>query len=42
MKIVILGSHGTGKTTLSKKLYGYLAEHYRPEIKAVKIFGKKI
>lgn len=37
MKIVILGSHGTGKTTLSKRLHGYLMENYPLKVGAVKI-----
>lgn len=37
MKIVVLGSHGTGKTTLAKKLYGYLAVNYNLNVNSVKL-----
>jgi nicotinamide riboside kinase len=36
MKIVILGSHGTGKTTLTKRLHGYLQNNYELRIESVK------
>lgn len=32
MKIVILGSHGTGKTTLTRQLYNYLRKEYEMKI----------
>jgi len=32
MKIVILGSHGTGKTTLTRQLFNYLKEEYGVKI----------
>ncbi len=32
MKIVILGSHGTGKTTLTRKLFNYVKEEYGMKI----------
>ncbi|MEI8361348.1 MAG: ATP-binding protein [bacterium] len=35
MKIVVLGSHGTGKTTLSKRLLGYLRDNYQFTIEKV-------
>jgi hypothetical protein len=36
MKIVVLGSHGTGKTTLTKRLYGFLKDSYPMQIESVK------
>jgi len=42
MKIVVLGSHGTGKTTLTKRLLGYLREKYEFQIEKVsRIDGNK-
>ena len=35
MKIVIMGSHGTGKTTLAKRLLGYLRDNYEFKIEKV-------
>lgn len=35
MKIVILGSHGTGKTTLAKRLLGYLRDNYEFKIEKI-------
>lgn len=32
MKIVILGSHGTGKTTLTRKIFNYVREEYDMKI----------
>lgn len=37
MKIVVLGSHGTGKTTLTKRLHGHLKDNYPLEIESVKV-----
>lgn len=42
MKIVVLGSHGTGKTTLTKRLLGYLRDNYQFKIEKVsQIEGNK-
>ncbi len=35
MKIVVLGSHGTGKTTLTKRLLGFLRDNYQFQIEKV-------
>lgn len=35
MKIVVLGSHGTGKTTITRQLHNYLQEKYRIKIKDI-------
>lgn len=35
MKIVVLGSHGTGKTTLTKRLLGFLRDNYSFSIEKV-------
>lgn len=37
MKIVILGSHGTGKTTLTKRLLGFLRDNYAFVIEQVSL-----
>jgi nicotinamide riboside kinase len=42
MKIVVLGSHGTGKTTLTKRLLGYLRDNYQFNIaKVTRLEGQK-
>lgn len=35
MKIVVLGSHGTGKSTLTKRLLGFLRDYYAFDIEQV-------
>lgn len=37
MKIVVLGSHGTGKTTLARSIHKYLSENIEPNIANIKL-----
>ncbi|MFH1744839.1 MAG: ATP-binding protein [bacterium] len=39
MKIVILGSHGTGKTTIAQELHKYLREKYTTRVGGVLVDG---
>jgi nicotinamide riboside kinase len=42
MKIVVLGSHGTGKTTLTRQLHNYLQDKYKTRVKKVDALGCNI
>jgi nicotinamide riboside kinase len=35
MKIVVLGSHGTGKTTLTRQIHKYLEENYQVNLESI-------
>ncbi len=41
MKIVILGSHGTGKSTLAQRLHGYLLANYSLQVNSVSLVKNK-